>query len=66
MLNWLLFWPKKEWNPHSNAVLFSAFGLYGANIKLIASNNTANMGIKNKKKVKLVNLIYYKNTKNIH
>jgi hypothetical protein len=24
------------------------------------------MGIKNKKKVKLVNLIYYKNTKNIH
>ena len=48
ILNWLLFCPKKEWNPHSNAVLFSAFGLYVANIKFTANSITANNGIKNK------------------
>ena len=58
MLNWLLFWPKNEWNPHSKAVLFSALGLYGAKIKFIDNKTTAKKGIKNKKKVKLVNLIY--------
>jgi hypothetical protein len=54
MLNCVLFWPKKEWKPHSNALSFSIYGLWGERIKLTANNITANIGIKNKKKVVVV------------
>ena len=54
MLNCVLFWPKKEWKPHSNALSFSWYGLCGANIKFTANKIIANNGIKTKKKVVLV------------
>jgi len=37
--NWVLFCPKKEWNPHSKAVFFSKYGLWYEKIKFI-NNNT--------------------------
>ena len=52
MLNCVLFCPKNEWKPHSKALSFSAYGLWGANIKFIANKIIANKGIKIKKKVK--------------
>jgi hypothetical protein len=54
ILNCVLFWPKKEWKPHSKALSFSWYGLCGANIKLTASNIIANKGINRKKNVVLV------------
>ena len=54
ILNCVLFWPKKEWKPHSNALSFSWYGLCGANIKLTANKIIANIGINIKKKVVLV------------
>ena len=50
ILNSLLFCPKKEWKPHSKALSFSSYGLWGAKIKLIANNIIANIGINTKKK----------------
>ena len=49
ILNWVLFWPKKEWNPHSKALFFSWYGLWGDSIILIVNNIRANIGIKMKK-----------------
>ena len=49
-LNCVLFWPKKEWKPHSNVLSFSWYGLWGANKKLIAKNKIAIIGIKTKRK----------------
>lgn len=54
MLNWVLFWPKNEWKPHSNALFFSWYGLCGDKIRFIANSIKDNRGIKMKKKVKLV------------
>ena len=64
MLNCVLFCPKKEWNPHSNTLSFSWYGLCGANIKFINNNIMANNGIKIKKKVLLV--IYILNIINVN
>ena len=54
ILNSLLFWPRNEWKPHSNAEFFSWYGLWGANIKLTANRIKASKGIKNIKNVWLV------------
>jgi len=54
ILNSLLFCPKNEWNPHSNALSFSSYGLCGAKIKLTANNIIANIGINIRKNVWLV------------
>ena len=51
ILNCVLFCPKNEWNPHSNVLDFSWYGLCGANIRLRDNNIKAKMGIKHKKKV---------------
>ena len=51
ILNWVLFWPKKEWNPHSNALFFSWYGLWGESKILIANNKKAKIGISIKKKL---------------
>ena len=53
ILNWVLFCPKNEWNPHSKALFFSWYGLWGENSKFMANKIKANIGIKIKKKVKL-------------
>ena len=53
-LNWVLFWPKNEWNPHSKALFFSWYGLCGDNKIFIPNNINAKIGINKKKKVKLV------------
>ena len=60
ILNCVLFWPKNEWNPHSNALFFSWYGLCGDNSILTANNISANIGIKIKKNVKLVILYIFK------
>jgi len=43
IVNWVLFWPKNEWNPHSKAVFFSIYGLWDENKKLIVNKRTATM-----------------------
>lgn len=53
MLNCVLFWPKKEWKPHSNALSFSWYALCGANIKLTSNSIIPNTGINKKKKLLL-------------
>jgi hypothetical protein len=63
MLNCVLFWPRKEWNPHSNALFFSWYGLWGDNIILTANSISANIGMNIKKNVKLVILYIYKRIK---
>lgn len=54
ILNWLLFCPKKEWNPHSKTLFFSSYGLCGANIIFINSKIIDNNGINIKKKIILL------------
>lgn len=46
ILNCVLVCPKKAWNPHSNGLFFSSYGLCGANIKFIASNKKTNINTK--------------------
>jgi hypothetical protein len=53
MLNCVLFWPKKEWKPHSNALSFSWYGLCGANNKFIINRINANKGINKIKNIML-------------
>jgi hypothetical protein len=50
ILNWVLFCPKKEWKPHSNALFFSWYGLWGDNNIFKPNNIKANIGINKKKK----------------
>ena len=59
ILNWVLFWPKNEWNPHSNALFFSWYGLWGENIKLTNKSIKLSTGINKKKKVRLDMLHIY-------
>ena len=53
-LNCVLFCPKNEWNPHSNTLSFSWYGLCGAKTKFINNNKIDNIGINIIKKVVLV------------
>jgi len=50
ILNWVLFCPKNEWNPHSKALFFSWYGLCGDNKIFKPSNINANIGMNIKKK----------------
>ena len=50
ILNCVLFWWVKEWNPHSKGLFFSLYGIWGANIKLRANSIKASIGINKKKK----------------
>ena len=59
MLNWVLFWPKNEWKPHSKTLSFSWYELCGAKIKFITKSNKAKIGINKKKNVILLILIVY-------
>ena len=53
ILNWVLFCPKKEWNPHSKALFFSWYGLWGESKMFIPKSTKDKKGIKRKKNVKL-------------
>lgn len=53
ILNWVRFWPKKEWNPHSKALFFSWYGLCGDSKIFIPKSITAKIGMNIKKKVKV-------------
>jgi len=66
ILNWVLFWPKKEWNPHSKALFFSWYGLWGDNIILTVNKIKANIGINIKKNVKLVMLCFLWGAKGVN
>ena len=50
-LNCVLFCPKNEWNPHSNTLSFSSYGLCVANKKFTPNNIIANKVINRKKNV---------------
>ena len=65
ILNCVLFCPKKEWKPHSKALSFSWYELWGDNIKLTNNNIIPNTGIKKKKKLLLSFIILYLIKKNI-
>ena len=53
-LNCVLFWDKKDLNPHSNGDFFSLYGLCVANIKFKNNNTRDKKGINKKNNILLL------------